>query len=83
MVLPSEVYYEFETGQNTHGRPSPWHLEPWFGEHYRLADEIPKFGTVYVFQRADLIEPARATAYGPRLKVIRDQFEQGKAPAGP
>ena len=88
LVLPGEVYYEFLLGKDQRGSPSLWTLGAWVDEHYRLADEVwvgpgepvdrkvAHFGTFYVFQRADRIDPTRETDFAPRLEAIRAQFRQ-------
>ena len=37
------------------GRKSDFTLGPWLDEHYVRAEEIPKFGTYYVFTRKDAV----------------------------
>jgi hypothetical protein len=46
-------------GVDRNGRPSDFQLHGWLLEHYQLVEEVPKYGTVYIFKRRDLLDPAR------------------------
>ena len=48
--------YEWLHGRGRKGVPSDVQLGPWIDENYRLMEEIPKFGTVYIYKRKDLVE---------------------------
>ncbi|MBP7748081.1 MAG: glycosyltransferase family 39 protein [Phycisphaerae bacterium] len=50
--------YEWLHGRLVDKTPSDSKLGPWIDEEYYLVEEIPKFETVYVFQRKDLADPA-------------------------
>lgn len=49
--------YQWLHGRSRHGLPSDVQLGLWIDENYRLVEEIPKFGTVYIYKRNDLVEP--------------------------
>jgi hypothetical protein len=48
--------YQWLHGRSRTGIPSDVLLGPWIDEHYRRIEEIPKFGTVYIYKRNDLLE---------------------------
>jgi hypothetical protein len=64
LVLPAGDYLWMKKGDR-HGRPSDFTLAPWIDQHYRLVQEIPKFGNIYIFKRDDLLSPAQTQASRP------------------
>ena len=38
------------------GRKSDFTPGPWLDEHDTLAEAVPKFGTIYIFKRKDLLQ---------------------------
>ena len=55
-------------GRSRTGVPSDVRLGPWIDENYQLMEEIPKFGTVYIFKRKDLV-----AATTQKLKVTNSE----------
>jgi hypothetical protein len=59
LAMPFGDYAWMRDGADRNGRPSDFHLHAWLLEYYQLVEEVPKYGTVYIFKRRDLLDPAR------------------------
>jgi hypothetical protein len=48
--------YEWLHGRGRRNVPSEVQLGPWIDENYRRMEEIPEFGTVYIYKLKDVVE---------------------------
>ncbi len=65
LVMSAGDYLWMKEGDRR-GRPSDFTLGPWIDEHYRLVQEIPKFGNIYIFKRKDLLAVSTSQLAGPK-----------------
>jgi 4-amino-4-deoxy-L-arabinose transferase-like glycosyltransferase len=65
LVMPAGDYLWMKQGDRK-GQPSDFKLAPWIDEHYRLVQEIPRFGNIYIFKRTDLLPPAESQGIRPQ-----------------
>ena len=61
LVLSAGDYLWMKNGDRL-GQPSAFTLAPWIDQHYRLVQEIPKFGNIYIFKRTDLLPTPESQA---------------------
>jgi len=66
MTIESRDYFWLH-GRDPLRAPTDITLGPWIDEHYLPVEDIPKFGTIYVFKRRDLVDPDRDHVVGPIL----------------
>jgi len=57
MVMAAEDYYRLIDPERNPQWPEWRKLGGWLTAKYQLVDEIPKFGTIYVFKRKDVLRP--------------------------
>ncbi|MEW6251028.1 MAG: glycosyltransferase family 39 protein [Planctomycetota bacterium] len=60
LVISDEDWTRMEQGHDSQGRPSAFTIAPWIKEQYRRIYEEPRFGTIYIFKRKDLLPPEGA-----------------------
>ncbi len=70
LAIPSSDYISMRDTPAAEDRPTAFHLYPWITEHYQLVEEIPKFRTIYVFRRRDLVDPARDPNLDANLQLL-------------
>ena len=58
LVLSAGDYFWIH-GIQRGGRPTDFKIAGWMDKNYQLVAELPKFGTIYVLKRRDLIDPSR------------------------
>jgi hypothetical protein len=54
-IVISHGDYAWMHHADRRARESAFKLGPWLDENYTLAEEVPKFGTIYIFKRKDLV----------------------------
>lgn len=69
IVMPAEDYHNLHDKTRATAWPVWTRLDTWLAENYRLIEDIPKFGTVYVFIRNDRFDPERFTDLTDRLST--------------
>jgi hypothetical protein len=57
MVMAAEDYYGLNKPDLDGKWPEWFQLGHWLTTNYQLVDEIPKYGTIYIFKRKDTLQP--------------------------
>ncbi len=76
IVLSAGDYFRLHGQDRTANWPVWTTLPDWLDENYQLVEDIPRFATVYIFKRNDLIDPARDPDLREQMKDIREQMQK-------